>query len=205
MPRTTGAGMSTGRTARMGLVLAACLAALSARGADSMTVVGAAPDSVAATQNASPASSASEAAAVQPVPVDPQQLAGRYAAFAGSDENAKSLVTGLHKGSTVTLAPRGDPESSEPVSFTPPTRPMSYREVSRALSMVKAQLAAQGIARPTPDQLRIALMGGSFTDGMQTVATSGVLQLRRRGMSWGEIAHALNVSVSARMGQGPVR
>ncbi|NJD35254.1 MAG: hypothetical protein FIA96_10555 [Betaproteobacteria bacterium] len=128
------------------------------------------------------------------------RIASRFEDLAGSQENAASLVAGLRSGSEITLT-TADPASG--VSFTPATRPMGYGNVTRALSLAQRQLAAQGIVEPTPEQLRLALNGGTTTivdssGATQTVQTPGVLQLRSQGMGWGQIAHQLSLSPSNR-------
>jgi hypothetical protein len=132
--------------------------------------------------------------AVAAVPAS--RIASRFETLAGSPENAASLVAGLRSGSEVTLT---SPDSTTGTSFTPSTRPMGYGNITRALSLAQRQLAAQGITRPTPEQLNIALNGGSMTtiDGSgasRTVDVPGVLQLRSQGMGWGQIAHQLSVN-----------
>lgn len=134
------------------------------------------------------------AQAVAAVPAN--RIASRFESLAGSPENAASLVAGLRSGSEVTLT---SPDSTTGTSFTPSTRPMGYGNITRALALAQRQLAAQGIAEPTPEQLNIALNGGSMTtmDGSgatRTVEVPGVLQLRSQGMGWGQIAHQLSVS-----------
>jgi hypothetical protein len=114
------------------------------------------------------------------------RIASEYASFAGSRHNATNLVTGLRTGSTITLAERHKPSAT----FTPPTRPMGYGNVSISLALARYQLAQQGITHPTPRQLETALMGGTITSHGKTVAYSGVLQMRAQGMGWGQIAHA---------------
>lgn len=128
--------------------------------------------------------------------VPANRIASRFESLAGSPENAASLVAGLRSGSEVTLT---SPDSTTGTSFTPSTRPMGYGNITRALSLAQRQLAAQGITEPTPEQLNIALNGGSMTtvDGSgatRTVDVPGVLQLRSQGMGWGQIAHQLSVS-----------
>lgn len=122
-------------------------------------------------------------------------VAGRIAAdfqsFAGSNKNATALVTGLREGSQITLTRRGFPSAT----FTPPTRPMGYGNVSTSLALAKYQLAQQGIVNPTPEQLRIALNGGTIVYGGKTVAYDGILQMRADGLGWGEIAQQLGTKL----------
>jgi hypothetical protein len=114
------------------------------------------------------------------------RIASDFRSFAGSDQNATNLVTGLRSGAPITLTERHHP----PATFTPPTRPMGYGNVSTSLSLARFELAQQGIYQPTPQQLQTALMGGTITAHGQTVTYRGVLQMRADGMGWGEIAHA---------------
>ncbi|MBI3094098.1 MAG: hypothetical protein HYY97_04440 [Rhodocyclales bacterium] len=124
------------------------------------------------------------------------RIASRFESLAGSPENAASLVAGLRSGTEITLSA---PDSTTGISFTPTTRPMGYGNITQALSLAQRQLAAQGITEPTPEQLQIALNGGTVTridssGATQTVEVPGVLQLRSQGMGWGQIAHELSVS-----------
>lgn len=122
-------------------------------------------------------------------------LASRFALFSGSRQNAQNLVTGLRYGSAIRLT-ANDPNSARAgLIFTPPTSPMMYGDISRALSVTQALLANYGVANPTPEQLHIALMGGSFTNDEKTIGTTGVLQLRTQGLGWGQIAQALSANI----------
>jgi hypothetical protein len=129
-----------------------------------------------------------------------QKLVSSFAAFAGSEENAASLVSGLRSGSSITLtgvppAPTpGGPIVADRASFVPPTRPMGWGNVRHALTLAQRELAAQGISHPTPSQLQAALMGGPvLTSSGKTVTLQGTLALRSQGMGWGKIAHRLGV------------
>lgn len=123
-------------------------------------------------------------------------IAKHFASFAGSPQNAASLVAGLRSGTVITLS---SPGAATGVSFTPTTKPMGYGNITYALSLAQHQLATQGIAQPTPQQLNTALNGGTLTSvdshgATRTVQMSGVLQLRSQGMGWGQIAHQLSLS-----------
>jgi hypothetical protein len=60
-----------------------------------------------------------------------------------------------------------------------------------ALSIAKETLARHGIERPTRDQLKAALNGGTIaTKTGERVALAGVLKQRASGMGWGRIAQA---------------
>ena len=91
-------------------------------------------------------------------------LVDRYGVLAGSENNAKVLVSKLRDG-----------------SFDPRFEKMGYGNVDHALALTEASLQKQGIAKPTPDQLKTAL--------------TGVLQQRADGKGWGEIAHSMGVKL----------
>lgn len=135
-------------------------------------------------------------AATAPEPAN--RIASRFESLAGSPESAASLVAGLRSGTVITL---GTNDSTSDISFTPATPLMGYAHIKRALSLAQRKLAAQGIAEPTPEQVRIALNGGMLPgvgggDATRSVEVEvdGVLQLRSQGMGWGRIAHQLHVS-----------
>jgi len=112
-----------------------------------------------------------------PLPASSQskdQLVEKYAALAGSEASATSLVTGLREDKEVDLAG---------TKFTPPTDKMGYGNVNIALALAEAELKQQGITNPTPEQLKTALVG----DATQ----KGILQLRADGMGWGQIANSM--------------
>lgn len=100
-------------------------------------------------------------------PQSESQLAEKYADIAGSEANARTLVSGLRDGSDFKLGS---------TSFDPPTGKMGYGEVDTALALAQKQLPEN----PTPEQLKAALIG--------TAQKPGVLALRADGMGWGKIA-----------------
>jgi hypothetical protein len=102
------------------------------------------------------------------------QLTEKYAALAGSEANAKLLVTGLRDGTDFKIGS---------TSFDPPTGKMGYGNVNIALSLAEKSLADKGITDPTPAQLQSALIG--------TDAKPGILALRADGQGWGQIANSM--------------
>lgn len=125
-------------------------------------------------------------------------LAGRFATFAGSEGNAKSLVTGLRTGSEITLTTMVNGQAATTV-FTPRTSPQGYGNVFLSLALAQSSLAAQGITQPTAAEIQAALNGGSITTGTgaeaRTVQFNGVLVLRASGEGWGQIAHQLDLNL----------
>lgn len=117
-----------------------------------------------------------------------ERVDGRFSHFAGSSANLESLATGLRSGSEITLAGSG-----ETAIFTPPTRPMGYGNITRALDFAMRDLAAAGIENPTPSEIQAALSGGTVSTATGDITFQGVLQLRSQGMGWGQIAHSIGV------------
>lgn len=112
----------------------------------------------------------------------------RFGTFAGSSDNVDSLAAGLRTGAEITLTGSG-----ETATFTPPTKPMGYGNITRALDLAQRQLVAAGISDPTPKEIQAALLGGTISGPNGDVKFEGVLQLRSQGMGWGQIAHTIGV------------
>ncbi|MGE0355625.1 MAG: hypothetical protein AB7P08_01795 [Burkholderiales bacterium] len=145
-------------------------------------------------------------AAAQDVATNPGQsrvaarLASSFATVAGSRENALALVNALRNGTEVTLlaAPEGGAGDPVATTFTPPTKPMGWGNVSHSLALAQDSLARLGIANPTSADLQAALLGGEVTgaDG-SAVSLRGILQMRADGMGWGQIAKASGTTMGA--------
>lgn len=114
------------------------------------------------------------------------RLVDKFTRFAGSKSNAEALVNGLRNDQETKLT-----SAQGSASFTPKTDKMGFGNVNIALNLAKATLAEQGIKRPTPDQIKAALNGGTVTDrtGKQ-VTLPGILTQRASGMGWGQVAKA---------------
>lgn len=145
------------------------------------------------------ASRMDQLAANQGEPKVIEKISGAFGSFLGSDSHA--VVTGLRNGAPITLTrttPSGTPGAA-PVTttatITPPTGKMGFGNVFISLALAKQELSQRGIAKPTPEQLRAALLGGSITAGSGATATStnlqGILTLRSQNMGWGQIAQKL--------------
>jgi hypothetical protein len=118
-----------------------------------------------------------------------RRIDGRFAAFAGSSANLERLAVGLRHGKQIKLTGSG-----ESATVLPPTRPMGYGSVTRALDLAARQLAVIGITEPTPREIGAALNGGSVRTAAGEVTLEGVLQLRSEGIGWGQIAHTIGVN-----------
>jgi hypothetical protein len=112
------------------------------------------------------------------------RLVHEYSKFAGSKANAESLVNGLHNDTQVKLSSNG-----RSTTFTPATGKMGYGNVNIALRLAQASLAEQGIRKPTPEQIKAALNGGTVTTKSgERVTYPGILRQRASGMGWGKVA-----------------
>lgn len=126
-----------------------------------------------------------------------QRIESVYLATAGSADNLADLADGLRTATPVTLVETNPDGTLATLTFTPPTRPMGYGNITHTLDYATRDLAAAGIDSPTTEQLHAALMGGTVTNAAgETTQLAGVLQLRSQGMGWGQIAHTLGISPS---------
>lgn len=175
--------------------------ASTATGGTTGTTAGASP-SASATTTGTNSTGGSVAPATSQTQL-PNRIAVQFSSFAGSTDNADNLALGLWNGTPVTLSAGGASQSS-PVTFDPPTGHMGWGNVTRALTLAQRELAALGVTQPTPEQLKVALMGGTITtvngSTVQTVTLPGVLRLRSQGMGWGQIAHTIGVHPGNRGG-----
>jgi len=119
------------------------------------------------------------------------RLVREFAHFAGSKHNAEALVEGLRDDKTVRLTSKNDS-----ATFNPATGKMGFGNVDIALSLAQATLADHGIRKPTPDDIKAALNGGTITTKSgERITLPGVLKLRASGKGWGEIAHRLGLKL----------
>jgi hypothetical protein len=126
------------------------------------------------------------------------RLAGEFATLAGSQENAEKLVAGLRNAKPVVM--KTDAPLTLEVSFSPPTRPLNFSDIYKALSLAQAQLTSKNINKPTPAQLTASLTGGELPNANGDVTrVIGILPLHQRGMSWDQIARALHVALPKRV------
>lgn len=126
-------------------------------------------------------------------------LGAKFTGFAGSEENAKALITGLQGGTTVTLTSTVNGQATT-TEFQPATSEMGQGNAALSLALAQESLNKIGITEPSPDQIVAALNGGSVTGSDGTATTlAGVLTLRAAGQGWGDIAKTLGVKVGPLM------
>jgi hypothetical protein len=119
------------------------------------------------------------------------KIAASFAALAGGDENAVSLVESLREGVAVNLSYAGPTPEALPrvVPIQPPTGRMDWSDVRMALMLTRDALMSVGVLRPSGEQLHAALLGGEVAvPGERIVAFKGVLRMRADGRNWGAIA-----------------
>ena len=114
------------------------------------------------------------------------RLVEAFAAFAGSPENAQSLVEGLHNGTVIRLIGIDDSQRR----FSPATKPMSWDDVKIALALANAELGSADLFSPTPVDIEAVLNGGTAGTGDLMINFTGVLTQRASGLRWDQIARA---------------
>lgn len=132
------------------------------------------------------------------------KFATDFATLSGSQQNAEAIITGLRKGTPITLTGTGTTTgSTTPIItdtiITPPTKPMGYGNTYITMSLAQAELNQYGITQPTSAQLQAALTGGTLIVGSgttaQTIQLQGILTQRASGMGWGQIANGMGVKL----------
>jgi hypothetical protein len=106
------------------------------------------------------------------------RLSSQYSEWAGGRSNADSLVAGLRNGAPIALVTNRADRTVSIAGFTP-SAPMSYGNVSSALSSAQRSLSRLGIAKPSAEQIQAALIGGEITTPKgSTVAVKGSVAAR---------------------------
>jgi hypothetical protein len=105
-------------------------------------------------------------------------------AVPGAFQVRNELVTVSPLGSLPTLNVQALRTSLSQGTFSPGRRPLNDFEVNQALQLAGNLLAQQGILNPTPEQVRVALLGGTLTTtNGAVVGVQGVLQGTPRNTS----------------------
>jgi hypothetical protein len=106
-----------------------------------------------------------------------QRLAPQLVAFAGSQANFQSLVTGLAQGTAVQLVTVLPDGSTQVVTFTPAAA-MAPDAIAQLLETARQQLIGLGIGNPTAEQIGFTLMGGVVPTALGGSQVTGVLNPR---------------------------
>lgn len=103
-----------------------------------------------------------------------QRLAPQLIAFAGSQNNFQSLVTGLAQGTPIQLVTVLPDGFTQVVTFTP-AAPLPPTEIAQLLETARQQLIGLGIGNPTAEQIGITLMGGIVPTALGGSQAAGLL------------------------------
>jgi hypothetical protein len=114
------------------------------------------------------------AQAAVPPTLTVQRLAPQLVAFAGSQNNFQSLVTGLAQGTPVQLVTVLPDGFTQVATFTP-VAAISPTEIAQLLETARQQLIGLGIGNPTAEQIGITLMGGIVPTALGGSQAAGLL------------------------------
>jgi hypothetical protein len=103
-----------------------------------------------------------------------QRLAPQLIAFAGSQNNFQSLVTGLAQGTPIQLVTVLPDGFTQVVTFTPAAA-LPPVEIAQLLETARQQLIGLGIGNPTAEQIGITLMGGIVPTALGGSQVAGLL------------------------------
>ena len=117
-----------------------------------------------------------------------------FTAWAGSPDNARSLVDGLHDAKVIQLSTRAEGEANI-ARIGSPGKPMGFGDVIIALTLIQQELKRAGVAKPNANQMRAAMTGDKITVGEKTVVVHGVLAMRAGNAGWGVIAEAMGLDL----------
>jgi len=108
-----------------------------------------------------------------------QRLAPQLVAFAGSQNNFQSLVTGLAQGTPIQLVTVLPDGFTQVVTFTPAAA-LAPTEIAQLLETARQQLIGLGIGNPTAEQIGFTLMGGIVPTALGGSQVAGLLNAQNR-------------------------
>lgn len=127
-----------------------------------------------------------------------EEIGSRYAALAGSRENAVKLARGLASGKVIALRTPDAYGNPSLIAFDLPSGGMSWGDVQAALALTQATLARAGIRQPTGAEVHAALLGGTIRKPNGAAAElPGVVQMRASGSDWTRVAHRAGTAPEA--------
>jgi hypothetical protein len=116
-----------------------------------------------------------------------ERLVTEFTPLVGSREETQALVSSLRNG-----RPAATTDATDAASATPP---LSYGETRFALKLAQGRLAQDGVTQPSTAQLQAALYGGTLDSVAGPKVLAGVLPQHARGVSWGNLAQEVGMSV----------
>lgn len=121
--------------------------------------------------------SSAGARAQTPAELATQQVAGlapQLALLAGSAANLQALAAGLVLGQPIVLTAVTPDGIAQTVTLTPPA-PMTPAAAAQLLERTRQVLITRGIGSPTPEQVAVALSGGTLPTPAGVVPVTGTL------------------------------
>lgn len=101
-------------------------------------------------------------------------LAPQLALLAGSASNFQSLAAGLVLGQPIVLTATGTDGIVQTVTLAPPIA-MTPAAAAQTLERARQALIVRGIAAPTPEQIGVALTGGTLPTPVGNALVAGTL------------------------------
>jgi hypothetical protein len=116
-----------------------------------------------------------------------QRLVTEFTPLVGNREATEALVMSLRNG-----RPAKGTDTAAPAAAS---APLSYGETRYALKLAQGRLAQDGVTQPSTDQLEAALYGGTLDLPAGAKVLAGVLPQHERGVSWGNLAQDVGMTV----------
>jgi hypothetical protein len=136
---------------------------------------------------AAPALAAKKKAPVEEAHEYNERLVTEFIPLVGNREETAALVTSLRNGRLA-----GNSDAAIPAAAS---APLSYGETRYALKLAQGRLAQDGVTQPSRDQLQAALYGGTLDLPAGSKVLAGVLPQHERGVSWGNLAQDVGMTV----------
>jgi len=120
-------------------------------------------------------------------------IAAGFGSFLGAD--ARAVVSGLRSGVPFEVPSSPAGAGVRAVRMASPVGGMDFGDIFVSLELARQRLARAGIGRPTPPEIRAALAGGAVRRAGREERLEGILELRRRGLGWAEVAGRLRLEL----------
>lgn len=121
-----------------------------------------------------PAGSAFSQQTPQAIGQQVTRIAPQLIAFAGSPANLQALAAGLVQGQPIVLGATTADGITQTVTISP-TAPLTVENAAIALERARQLLITRGISAPTPEQIGVALVGGTLSAPLGNSLVNGVL------------------------------
>jgi hypothetical protein len=116
-----------------------------------------------------------------------ERLVTEFTPLVGNRAETEALVTSLRNGRPASHADAAVAAAA--------SAPLSYGETRYALKLAQGRLAQDGVTQPSTAQLQAALYGGTLDLPAGSRVLAGVLPQHDRGVSWGNLAQDVGMTV----------